>query len=745
MLKQPTYIILLGFLLGAGLSKAQTEKEPPSLTIKMARGSIVVDGILNESDWGKAEIAGNFFQNFPYDTSFAKTKTEVLVTYDNENIYIGARCYDELPGDYVIQSLKRDFSYPVSDAFAVFLDPFNDKVNGFSFAVNPYGVQREGLLAGGGFFGVTTSWDNKWFSAVKRSDNMWVVEMAIPFKTIRYKEGNSIWGINFSRNDLKRNENSSWSPVPKNYNIGSTAFTGDAIFEEPPKKAGSNISIIPYGIANTSKDYESDENVNLSANTGLDAKIAVTSSLNLDLTVNPDFSQVEVDKQIINLTRFNLFFPEKRQFFIENSDLFSQFGFRQIRPFFSRKIGLQDGNIVPIITGARLSGKINKDWRIGVMNVQTEGINVETSDTTNTFLHSQNYTVTAVQRELFGRSNISAIFVNRSAFVEDGFSPNDYNRIAGLDFNLKTNDNKWFGKAFYHHAFTPEKLKDNLAHAVWFMHHSEKIFAMWNHEYVGENYIADLGFVPRNQLYNPDSGKYVQRSYWRLEPEFSYTFFPKSSILNRHTAEIYFSQYMDKEFKTTEYQLKLIYKGIFQNTSKYLIELEEDFTYLPFETDVTRAGSTPIPIGNYKYRHFGLHFVSNKRSKLFYDVGVNHGSFYNGVKTSLSGELNYRKQPWGIVSLNITHDEVSMPAPYENASLTLVGPKIELSFTKSIFFTTFIQYNTQLENVNINSRFQWRFKPMSDLYVVYTDNYYSPDMSIKNKALVLKLIYWFSL
>ena len=203
MFKQPAYIILIAVLLGAGLSIAQTRKDPPSLTIIMAQGSIVVDGILNEPDWAKAEIAGDFFQNFPYDTSFAITKTEVVVTYDNENIYIGARCYDDLPGDYVIQSLKRDFSYPVSDAFAVFIDPFNDKVNGFSFAVNPYGVQREGLLAGGGFFGVTTSWDNKWFSAVKRNDSMWVVEMAIPFKTIRYKEGTRTWGINFSGQTLQ--------------------------------------------------------------------------------------------------------------------------------------------------------------------------------------------------------------------------------------------------------------------------------------------------------------------------------------------------------------------------------------------------------------------------------------------------------------------------------------------------------------------------------------------------------------
>jgi len=232
-------------------------------------------------------------------------------------------------------------------------------------------------------------------------------------------------------------------------------------------------------------------------NTGLDAKIAVTSSLNLDVTINPDYSQVEVDQQIINLTRFSLFFPEKRQFFIENSDLFAQFGFRQVRPFFSRNIGLFKGQTVPIIAGTRLSGNINKAWRIGLMNMQT-------AQDTTLGLNPQNYTVAAFQRMLFGRSNIAGIFVNRQGLIDKELNFTDYNRILGLDFNLRSNNNKWMGKAFYHHSFTPQFKSDNYTHAVWMMYNSQNLFGMWNHEFVGENYIPDIGFVPRLFHYNPE-------------------------------------------------------------------------------------------------------------------------------------------------------------------------------------------------------------------------------------------------
>ncbi|MGE0568472.1 MAG: DUF5916 domain-containing protein, partial [Bacteroidia bacterium] len=341
MKKLITYCIV--FLL-VSVHYAQNEIDLKSVSAMKISEKVKVDGLLSELCWKSAERQGNFWQNFPNDTSEAVKRTEVILAYDSENLYVAAICYESTKHNYVIQSLRRDFSYPVSDAFVITLDPFSDMQNGFSFGLNPYGVQREGLVANGGGFGVTTIWDNKWYGETSRTDSCWIAEMQIPFKSLRYKDNLKQWRVNFSRNDLTTNENSTWVKVPRQFNISTLAFTGLLNFEEAPEKTGSNISLIPYGIGRFSDDYQVPNSQKLEGNGGLDAKMVLNNSLNLDVTINPDFSQVEVDRQITNLTRFSLFFPERRQFFIENSDLFEQFGFRQIRPFFSRRIGLSDGN-----------------------------------------------------------------------------------------------------------------------------------------------------------------------------------------------------------------------------------------------------------------------------------------------------------------------------------------------------------------------------------------------------------------
>ena len=717
----------------------------PTLAIKMSTGPIVIDGVLDEADWKDAMIAGDFFQNFPADTSASITKTDVMVTYDDHNIYIAAICWDDLPGDYIIQSLKRDFDPNVNDAFGVLVDPFNDKVNGFAFGVNPLGVQGEGLIEGGGFFGASGDWDNKWESSVKTYNDRWVVEMSIPLKTLRFSKDNPKWSINFVRVDLKRNEKSSWSHVPRNFNLLSPAFSGTLLFETAPKRPGSNIAVIPYLIGGVSQDYELNETPKLTGNTGMDAKIAVSSSLNLDITVNPDFSQVDVDKQIVNLTRFSLFFPEKRQFFTENADLFSQFGFRQIRPFFSRNIGLNRGRVIPILAGARLSGKLNNKQRIGLMSMQTEGVRFAIDDTSSELVKSQNYTVAVFEQRVFGRSNLKVILVNRQAFDGTESVPTDYNRVIGGDFVYASKNNEWFGKVFYHQAFSPDKLGDNFTHATWLMHNSEKFFAMWNHEYVGANYIAEVGFVPRNQVYDAVTESIIQKAYWRFEPMFGYKMYPKSGNINQHGPELYFSQYLNKDFETTEYLLKLEYVLKMNNSSQFAIEFSDNFINLPYESDITGTGGVPLAVGEYQYQNFSFYYGSSLREKSFFALAFDYGTFYNGTKASYNGNFGFRKQPWGIFSLDITRDEIVLPYPYENASITLLGPKAELSFTKSLFFTTYVQYNTQDGNVNINSRFQWRFKPMSDLFIVYTENYLPPTFDIKNRALVVKLVYWLGL
>ena len=722
------------FLVTPFLTFAQ---EVRMMRIQKATGEITLDGKLDEIDWKLADVASDFQQTFPFDSSLAETHTEVMLTYDEKNLYVAAVCFDTIQGSYVIESLKRDFSFPVSDAFGIFIDPFDDGANGFSFSVNPLGVQREGTLENGGGFGVTTAWDNRWFSEVKIGDGKWVVEMKIPFKSIRYKSNVNEWGINFARNDLKRNESSTWSWVQRGQNVANLAYTGKLIWDAPPKKAGANISLIPYGIVGVNHDYEVERKTKVPWNIGGDAKVAITSSLNLDLTIRPDFSQVEVDRQITNLSRFSLFFPEQRQFFIENNDLFARFGFSRIRPFFSRRIGLQSGQAVPILGGFRLSGKVNQNWRIGFMSMQTEGGVPQGS-------RSQNFTVAAVQRRVFKRSNVGMIFVNKQAF--DNFKPewSDYNRLVGLDFDLLSEDGKWQGKAFYHHSFSPGDAAFVGANATWLMYRSANVTAHWNHEYVNKNYNAEVGFVPRLSRFNPETGQVENKTYWRLEPSVEHRFYPKNgSVVNYHAPGIYYDGFFDENFGETDRLVQFFYKIKFTNTSYLEVNYNELYTKLFFDTDVTFTDQTAISKGGYDYRSGRVFYKTDVRKRFNGSASIEYGSYYSGQKLTSQVVANYRAQPWGIFSLQYDQNEIWLPGG-RRASLHLVGPKFEFSFTRSVFLTTFFQYNTQQNNFNINARFQWRFRPMSDVFLVYTDNY-DQTLSVKNRAVVLKLIWWITL
>lgn len=725
------------FLIVSIVCFAQDNKE---LLITKTNEDVIVDGELNEACWKNRFAATNFWQNFPYDTCLAQTKTTAYLTYNNKSIFVAAICYDSLPGNCVVQSLKRDFSYPASDCFVLTLDPFLDKQNGFSFGVNPFGAQREGLIAGGGGGGVTTNWDNKWYSSVKRKENYWVVEMEIPFKTIRYKSDIKSWGINFARNDLKRNENSTWSKVPRQFNIASLAFVGKLNWDSLPKKAGTNIAIIPYAIGKVNKDFIAKTSPVFEGSVGADAKIALSSSLNLDLTFNPDFSQVEVDRQITNLTRFSLFFPEQRQFFIENSDLFANFGFRQIRPFFSRRIGFNAGNAVPILAGARLSGKPNKNWRIGIMDIQTAKSNLGEKD-----VFSQNYFVAAFQRNVFKRSNIAFIFVNRQQFDTSGYSPINYNRVVGADYNLISDNNKWQGKAFFHHSLSNTTNNDAYTHATWLSYNTQKINVQWNHEYVNQNYNAETGFTPRIFQTNTINNSTVRNTYWRLEPSVNYYFYPKKSLINKMGPRVYMDYYANKNYVTTDVLLQGGWDINFTNTSGLFFDYHNYYTKLIYPTDVTFVGNKSLTVNDYTYQDVGFKFKTNQRKILNATGGVQYGTYFTGNKLSYLAEIIYRKQPYGIITASYTHDEITLPHLAKTVYIDLIGPKIELSFTKNVFLTTFIQYNSQIKNVNINTRFQWRFKPMSDLFIVYTDNYYSENFGEKNRGVVLKFVYWFGI
>ncbi|MEM1122222.1 MAG: DUF5916 domain-containing protein [Bacteroidota bacterium] len=448
--------LLFGFLFSSllannGGGEAEDRQQQYQISIKKTTEKIKIDGQLDEAVWQSADKVSDFWLSFPVDDEKAKLQTEVKAAYDDNFLYIAAKMTD--PNATIIQTLKRDVDFWNGDNIVIVLDPVNQKSNGFMFGVNPYGVQMEGLLTGNtgsrgsrpGTGSMNQDWDNKWYSRASRSAEGWIAEVAIPFKSLRYDETKTTWGINFIRTEASNSTFHVWSQVPVQFRSVDLNYTGALVWDKPPKKAKGNISIIPYISGGAVKDFEAATPTDKTLNTGLDAKIAVTSSLNLDVTINPDFSQVEVDEQVTNLTRFNVRLPEKRLFFLENTDIFTDFGNGPARPFFSRRIGLDDdGNAIPILYGLRLTGNATRTLRVGLLNMQTK----QTEE-----FAGQNYTAAAFQQQVFGRSVIKGYVTNRQAYQDQEFSGSDYGRNAGLEFNYLSDNNKWQSWAGYSHSF----------------------------------------------------------------------------------------------------------------------------------------------------------------------------------------------------------------------------------------------------------------------------------------------------
>jgi len=514
----------------------------------------------------------------PMDTSFSKVKTEVRMSYDEEQLYIYVINYHASDGPYMVESLRRDFNFGKNDNFLLFMDPFDDLTNGFTFGANAAGAQWDGQMSNGG--AVDLSWDNKWVSKVKNYPDRWVFEAAIPFKSIRYKKGITEWGINFSRLDLKTTEKSGWAPVPRQFPSASLAYTGTLVWDNPPPDAGANISLIPYTLGGFSKNGQSGEKASYKREIGLDAKVSLTSSLNLDLTVNPDFSQVEVDRQVTNLDRFELFFPERRQFFLENGDLFGSYGYSTLRPFFSRRIGLN----APIQFGARLSGKLNKDWRIGALNMQTGAVE-------ETGLPAQNFTVMSFQRQIGARSTIGALVVNKqslnydpSQLPENQTPYTEFNRNIGLEYNLASANNLWTGKAMVLQSFGPASVGRGLAHAANLKYASGNLTWNWQHEYVSENYTAEVGFVPRTAFY-------------KISPSIGYRWFPKSALILSHGPELNSIRYFSLKGVQTDNTTYATYSIKFRSQSSLLVWGAHDFVLLQRPFDPTNFSGKTLATG----------------------------------------------------------------------------------------------------------------------------------------------------
>jgi hypothetical protein len=717
------YSFLFILILSSHLSVLASTIQPDSLpnihnkdflyrAVKMA-GTIKIDGILNEKDWEMAQEAGNFHLVLPVDTGYAKQPSDIRITYDDKAFYMAVTFFDTVPGKRITESFRRDFIFVNNDNFLSFFDTFLDQTNGFSFGVSASGAVWDAMMYNG--YAMNLDWDTKWESKTKHYTDRWITEMRIPFKSIRYPEGSQRWYTNFSRLDLKTNEKSAWAPVPRQFPTASLAYTGILDFETPLPKPRPNISLIPYIFGSYNDDFEAGVKSDYRKDFGFDAKLGISSSLNLDLTYNPDFAQVEVDRQQMNVDRFELFYPEKRQFFLENNDLFSGFGYSTVTPFFSRRIGLD----APVLGGTRLSGKIGNNLRIGLMNMTTEK--------THEF-GSRNFTVASVQKKVFARSNIGFIFVNKE-YLQKPDSVDPYNRIAGIDYNLASSNNFWSGKFFYHQSFQPENPGSQHAQGATLGYTRKRIKLRFSQTSVGENYVAETGYVPRT-------------GYNFLGPELNFLFVPNKTIVS-HGPYSKMDNYYDSNYSQLDHKWEMGYKLEFRNTVTLSSGLFDNYILLKQDFDPTHVSNVVLPQGSdYRFTYGYISFTSDIRKRLKGNILFAKGNFYNGEVNHMEGMVSYRYPPYASLSVSLDYTDLMLPSPFQRHKFWLVAPTLDLNFSNNIFFSTFVQYNEQLDNLNLNMRFQWRYQPVSDLFIVYTDNYIPGSWNHRNRALVLKLTYW---
>lgn len=726
---KPSLIFLLFFSI--------TTYSQRQFTVKYTHEKIELDGELSEKEWEQAGVADDFWQFFPTDSIKSEQKTILKFLYDDKHLYVAIQVFSS-GNDYVVPSLQRDFRAGGSDNISLVFDTFNDGTTAFLFGTNPYGVQREALISNGGAdtSGFSTAWDVKWKAETKQYEKYYVTEMEIPLTSFKFKEGETKWRFNSYRFDTQNNETSTWANIPQNQSIFGLAYMGDMIFEKPLGKSRTPLAIIPSLTSYVVRDYETNK-TSSDIKASADTKISLGNSMNFDLTINPDFSQVENDNLVTNTTRFEISLPERRQFFIDNSDLFANFGnTREANPFFSRRIGItrnNDGQNVQndIIAGVRLSGKINKNLRLGFLNVQTE------EDIPNE-IPSNNNTVLILQKKVFARSSVGVIFVNRETFKDYDFieASERYNRVVGVDYDLASADNTWVGKTYLHKSFTPQMDHDDLSGGFNLGYNSRKYNFDIFSRYVGTDFNSDLGFIRRRDVLSVNP--IAERVFW-----------PSSGKINNHSIRFSPSYIYspDLGYKNTDFDIRSSYRIEFLNQSNFRAQITNSYTFLTNSFDPTGTdGATELP-GNrgYRYDSFEVSFQSDRRKKFSFNINPEIGTFFNGEQYSINGDIQLRLQPKFLSTLRLNYRRIELANGFPSASFWTIEPRFEITFNKSVFWTTLIQYSNRADNLGVNSRLQWRFSQLSDFFLVYNDNYFTQTIEPKNRSISVKLTYWLNI
>lgn len=718
-------LMTLGFVIPAPLqAQGTSNREVYTATAVQVEKGPRIDGVLDDEIWQSALILDQFTQQEPQEGQPASERTEVLILYDARNLYIGLRAFDSDPDGIIATEMRRDSARLLEeDSFQIIVDTFNDYRSGYMFVTNPLGARLEQQISeeGEGFGrGLTSNinrdWNGVWHVATHRDEQGWTAEIVIPTTTIRFQQADvQSWGINFMRNIQRKNEQLFWAPIPKGYSLTRVSLAG-TLTGLRTLNQGMDLKIKPFIVAGVRrKRLGTEADTSLPADVGLDLKYGLTSALNLDVTINTDFAQVEVDEQQVNLTHFSLFFPEKRDFFLENAGLFNIGTRRQeAQLFFSRRIGLsRAGQPIPILGGVRMTGKVNRH-NIGILDIQTQDAFGQNGD---------NFLVARYSREVFARSKIGGLFIDKQ---EIGGS--DFNRTVALDTSLAPSKNLTIN-SFLAKTSTPGITEGELAFhgRATFRNPSWSLYAQCLD--VQDNFNAEVGFVPRrgirtSQVHIENNPRPERFRIRVLSPmvNITYTTDQNNRLITRKVHNMIGITLQDGTY------INFIY-------NRYLEHLDNPFPIQP---------GVIIPPGTYRFGEWRFQLNSDSSRRLYESFTYSPQTFFGGFRKDIDATVGFRAT--SKLSTEVRYRRNDVDLPWGDFIVHLGTFRFDYSFSPTMTLRSLFQYNSSIRELNSSIRFHFIYRPGSDLYVVYND--LRVDMSgseqVRDRQLVVKLNYLFS-
>ncbi|MDE2955516.1 MAG: DUF5916 domain-containing protein [Bacteroidota bacterium] len=700
--------------LAQSASQYDPTSAPSALALRVEAAPTLDGDVLNDAAYNLALPIRSFWQNTPDAGSPVSEQTEVRMVYTDRALYIGVICYDRDPSGIIVSDSRRDAPLDETDSFQLILDTYLDGQNGFVFGTNPAGIEfdaqvtkegqggfgaRQQSGSGGGF---NINWDGSWDVQTRVHDQGWSAEFEIPFRTLRFPSGGAqVWGVNFQRNIRRRNEKAYWTRMPRQYNLHRVSRAGrlEGLTVPHPR----NLQAVPYVLGQTARNYpEENSRFKQTGEFGLDLKYSLTPGLTLDGTYNTDFAQVEVDEQQINLDRFNLFFPEKRPFFLENAGLFSvgvsEFSGQEVELFFSRRIGIgPSGEAVPILGGTRLSGQV-AGLNIGMLNMQTRSVKGAASST--------NFSVARVRKDLPNRSSVGAMFTNRLHSAASGLPSAEYdNQAVAIDGRLGIGQYTQLS-GFVARTFSPHLQGQEYAYNLNVAYLSNLWRINSTITQVADNFNPGIGFLRRNSEYRKYTGLVLYA--WR----------PENSLgLLELRPHISYQAYWD-------------FSG-FQETGRWHIdnhwEWEGGFE-IHTGINLTREGvhesfeisrDVHVDPGTYDHREAQLVLITNQGRKISLYARAVLGGFFGGSRENVRNTLRIRANESLTAEATLSHNNVRLPNGRFKANL--IGARVSYSFTPRLYLQSLVQYNDVAEIWSVNLRFGWLQTANTGLFVVLNE------------------------